>query len=87
MTKLLPPLCCLAILCGCASTREATQFDTPQERHEAALEAMISARAAEFQKRGHSYRDARALAESEYAGLASLRKASPTARAGAGIAP
>ena len=85
MTKLLPLLCCLALLCGCASTRETSQIDTARERHEAALEAMISTRAAEFQKRGHSYRDARAMAESEYAGLSALRKASPGARASAGI--
>jgi hypothetical protein len=85
MKKLLLPLCGLALLCSCASNRETSQIDTAQERHEAALEAMIGARAAEFQKRGHSYRDARAMAESEYAGLSALRKAGPSARASAGI--
>ena len=85
MSKLILPLCCLALLSGCASIREGAQIDPAQERQEAALEAMIGARTAEFQKRGHSYRDARAMAESEYAGLVALRKASPQARASAGI--
>jgi len=85
MTKYLLPLCCLALLCGCASTSQVSSRDPEQERLEAKQEALISARTAEFQKRGHSYRDARALAEGEIFGLVALRKASPVARSGAGI--
>ncbi len=86
--KLLTAIALLVLLTGCASTQTA-RVSTPSEANTAAArDAEIGARATEYMRRGHSQREAYAIAESDVDGtLTPLRKVEPTRRGMTSAAP